>query len=176
MFIMAAVTFAMIMIFGYRAITSFLHSGEKVAFVQFKTNLETSIRKIYTEYGSVRVEEFQLPTTYERFCFVDMDYPAEKIAAEMNTLCSLNARACDVWEDARKAQEAGKSGYESVDENVFLTPNAPVKIKTFRISLYDEALQENVGFLCHRIERGIFSLVLEGKGDKTELSLAKSTD
>ncbi len=175
-FIIAALTFGLIMIFGYKAIGGFLQSGEDVAFVQFKTNLESSIQKIYTEYGSVRVEEFSLPAKYERICIVDMDYPVEKIAAEMEQLCSRHVKACDVWDDAKRAQqqEAGKSGYDSVDENVFLTPEAPVKIKTFRISLYDEARGENVGFLCADVESSKVSFVLEGKGDRTELSLKVS--
>ena len=170
-FIIAALTFGLIMIFGYKAIGGFLQSGEDVAFVQFKTDLESSIQKIYTEYGSVRIEEFRLPAKYERICIVDMDYPAEKMSAEMDGLCVQHAKACDVWNDAKIAQEAGKSGYESVDENIFLTPEAPVKLKTFRISLYDEETRDNVGFLCQDIDGGSVSFVLEGKGDRTELSL-----
>jgi len=49
-FIVAALSFALILIFGYRAIAGFLNSGEEVAFVQFKTSLESSIKKIYTEF------------------------------------------------------------------------------------------------------------------------------
>ena len=46
-FIVAALTFALILMFGYRAIAGFLKSGEDVAFVQFKTGLESSVKKIY---------------------------------------------------------------------------------------------------------------------------------
>ena len=59
-FIVAAITFALIMIFGYKAISGFVSTGEDVAFVQFKTDLENSVRKIYTEYGAVRIESFSV--------------------------------------------------------------------------------------------------------------------
>lgn len=156
-FIVAAITFALIMIFGYKAITGFLQSGEEVAFVQFKTNLESSVKQIYTEYGSVRVKEFTTPTNYYQICFVDMDHnPSDK---ELEELCQYSQAACTVWETS--------SGYDSVDENVFLKPTAPVKIKVYDISI---DLEEGRNFLCTPIKQGYFTIVLEGKGDRTELS------
>ncbi|MBU0470168.1 MAG: hypothetical protein KKA62_01345 [Nanoarchaeota archaeon] len=156
-FIVAAITFALIMIFGYKAITGFLKSGEDVAFVQFKTSLETSIRKIYTEYGSVRVSKFTLPSIYEQVCFVNLD------AAYDPELCKFDQAACSVWEDAK--------GYDSVDENVFMKPTAPVKIKVHQIGIDPD---EGTDFLCVPVRQGFFNLVLEGKGDRTELSSVPS--
>lgn len=168
-FIVAAITFAFIMIFGYRAISGFLQSGEEVAFVQFKTGLESSIKKLYTEYGSVRVETFTTPAKYRQICFVDMD--ADKEDKEIEELCALDQVACSVWKDAQeiRTDENGKqmAGYDVVDENVFLKPSAPVKIKVYKISINQ---QQGTGFLCVPIKQGSFSVVLEGKGDRTELS------
>ena len=98
-FIVAGITFALIMIFGYNAISGFLKSGEDVAFVQFKTDLESSIKKIYTEFGSVRVEKFTLPAKYTQVCFVDLD------AEYDDELCQFDQAACSVWESS--------SGYPS---------------------------------------------------------------
>lgn len=152
-FIVAAITFAMIMIFGYKAISGFLSSGEDVAFVQFKTGLESSVKKLYTEFGSVRVEKFTAPSKYKQICFVDLDADYDP------GLCKFDQVACTVWEES--------AGYDSVDENVFLKPSAPVKIKVYKISI-DPAVGRN--FLCANIENGFFTVVLEGKGDRTELS------
>ena len=44
-YIVAALTFALIMIFGYKIINDLIHTGEDVQFLQFKTSLETSIKK-----------------------------------------------------------------------------------------------------------------------------------
>src|SRR3989338_11271953 len=97
-FIIAAITFALIMIFGYKAISGFISSGEDVAFVQFKTDLESSIKKIYTEYGAVRVEEFHTPLTYTQICFVNMDFTDE---TEMENLKELSPAAYDAWKTAQ---------------------------------------------------------------------------
>ncbi|HLD39979.1 MAG TPA: hypothetical protein VJB13_02460 [Candidatus Nanoarchaeia archaeon] len=156
-FIVAALSFALILIFGYKAISGFLKSGEDVAFVQFKTGLESDIKKIYTEFGSVRVEKYAPPTTYNQICFVDLDQPYDP------DLCNFDQVACSVWGGA---SNAGK-GYEGADENVFLTPPAPVKIKVYRISMEDKS---GKNFLCVPIQQGAFSIVMEGKGDKTLLS------
>ena len=150
-FIVAAVTFALIMIFGYKMIADFMTKGEEVEFYQFKSDLETSIKKIYTEYGSVRIEEYSLPMDYERICFVNLD-------VEVNEeLCGIDAYACDVWRDAE--------GYEGADENVFLKPIAPVKIKVYKISMDND-------YLCLDVTKGRFKLRLEGKGDRTLISPA----
>ena len=156
-FIIAALTFALILIFGYRAITGFLKSGEDVAFVQFKTGLESSVKKIYTEFGSVRVERYSTPLLYSQICFVDLDKPYDE------GLCTFDQVACSIW---KGTSDAG-TGYDGVDENVFLTPPAPVKIKVYRISIEDT---DGKNFLCIPIQQGAFNIVMEGRGDKTLLS------
>jgi hypothetical protein len=169
-FIVAAITFSLIMIFGYKAINSFLHSGEQVQFVQFKTDLESSIKKIYTEYGSIRKVQYHPPPRYRQICFVDMDY--DNINKEMDMLCAADPVACDVWSEAAKGKASNKKGYDVVDENVFLSPkdSGLVAMKVHQISIYNEDLTAPKGFLCLPIIEGIFSLTLEGKGDHTELS------
>lgn len=155
-FIVAGITFSLIMIFGYKAIAGFVSSGEQVSFVQFKTDLESSVQRIYTEFGSVRVREFTLPATYHQICFVDLD--VEYTPAKHSALRENDFLASSVWE---RATEEGR-GYDEENVNVFLTPPAPVPIKVFRISMDDD-------FLCLDIKNGKFTLVLEGKGDRTYL-------
>lgn len=171
-FILAALTFSLIMIFGYKAISGFIKSGEQVEFVQFKNNLEGSVQKIYTEYGSVRLEKFRIPGKYTQICFVNLDYPKEEIKKELNDLCEKDQVACTVWEDALNVKTV--SGYDSVDENVFLRPSADVKLKIGRISLLNEKGNAQ-GYLCPPINNGFFSVMLEGKGDHTELSPSKAS-
>jgi len=164
-FIVAAITFALIMIFGYKTVSDFIDTGNEVAFVQFKTELEKSVKKIYTEHGSIRIENYNIPGNFEQICFVNMDYNYD--GEELQKLCSFDQAACDIWEQAKE-----EGGYEAVDQNVFLKPQAKVPIKVYRISVYDETEGENIGFICEKIHGGTFSVVLEGKGDKTEVSKA----
>ncbi len=149
----AAITFAFIMIFGYSAIGDFLDKGETVEFYQFKSELENSIKRIYSEYGSVRQEDYQLPGEYSQICFVDLDSDYD------DTLCEYDAIACDVWETAYNSGD----GYDGADENVFLKPSAPVAMKVYKISIDD-------GFICMDINNGLFTLRLEGLGSRTKLS------
>ena len=162
-YIVSALTFALIMIFGYKAIGGFLDRGEQVEFYQFKTDLENSVKKIYTEYGSVRREEFRLPTKYTKICFVDVEFTLSAIDAEIQNLCGINQVACDVWKSVQNIPDADK--FISVEQNVFLTPIAPVPIKVYKIRIKDGS-----GYLCPEINNGKFCLELEGLGGSTQIS------
>src|SRR3989338_1255730 len=148
-FIVAALTFALVMIFGYRAVVDFLARGEQIEFLQFKNDLENSIKKIYTEYGALRQETFFLPGKYGQICFVDFDQPYNP------GLCSQDPIACSFWKDA--------DSYDATDENVFLQPVAPVLLKIFRFQVIPRQVDE-AGFLCLPISGGTFTIMLEGKG------------
>jgi len=155
-FMVAAITFALIMIFGYQTIADFIEKGEKVEFTRFKTDLETNVKKIYTEYGSVRIKSFNVPNKYKQICFIDLSKnpPSD---------CSFDISACDTWKTA--AQQGG--GLNQADKNVFLKPSSEIPLKVYEISMQND-------YLCIPINKGRFKLRLEGKGDRTELSLAES--
>ena len=161
-FMVAAITFSFIIIFGYSAITDFLEKGETVEFFQFKNDIESSVKKIYSEYGAVRIQEFRVPSDYQQICLVDLDYLAT--AAEIESLCIKDPIACDVWQSAQPVDGSTQdSGYDSVDANVFLKPSAPVVLKVFKLEISD-------GYLCKNIENGRFTLRMEGRGSRTLVS------
>lgn len=162
-FMVAAITFAFILIFGFQAITGFLEKGETVEFFQFKTDIENSVKRIYSEYGAVRNQEFSLPMDYEQICFVDLDHVPTP--DELDGLCTKDQIACDVWESV--LPPLGE-GYESADQNVFLKPRSPVAIKVFQLEI--SSPETNNGYLCKDIEKGKFTLRLEGRGSSTLIS------
>ena len=176
-FIITALTFALITIFGYKAIAGFLDKGEEVAFVQFKNDLEVAVKQINTEFGAYRLEEFSPPQQSEKICFVNMDYgkdPDINDGLKGEVILALTTEmptAVGVYEDA-----IGKDGYNSAEENVFLQPEAPVKIKVHRIQLYDLETETEVAFLCPKIQGGVFRLGLEGRGDRTRLTIPTSIE
>jgi len=157
-FMVAAITFAVIMIFGYKTIAEFMGKGEQVEFYKFKVDLESNIKKIYTEYRSVDIEEFRLPSRYERICFVNLDMPPPDD-------CSFDLVACDAWETDWSWEQS--KGWNKGDGNVFLKPlpseGSPM-IEVYKIDLGPES------YLCLPIINGKFSLRLEGMGDKTRVS------
>lgn len=158
-YIVAALTFALIMIFGYKIINDFINRGEEVQFLQFKNNLESSVKKIYSEYGSVREETFRLPGGFNQICFIDFTLPYNP------TLCDYDKVACNFWQDTED--------YASAAENVFLTPAASQQIKVSLIHVVSAKEGED-GFLCVPVQKGVFTVRLEGKGDSTLLSLPES--
>ena len=152
-FIITIITFALIMIFGFKAIIGFINDTQKIQLVQFKSDLENSIDQLHSEFGAVRKEEFFIPGDFKQICFIDLDYTPNP--EEAAALCQLNQIACEVWKES--------SGFESEEENVFLTPPAEARIKVSRIGLEQ-------GVLCVPIRNGKFSLMLEGRGDRTKIS------
>ncbi|MBI2666158.1 hypothetical protein HYX13_00950 [Candidatus Woesearchaeota archaeon] len=179
-FIVMILTFALIMLFGYKAIAGFLESGENIQFVQFKNELESSFQRIFRDYGSVRIEQFHLPPGYEQICFIDLDYSANsasEFAEESNELCQKDPIACTLWKtSSATCSDSGLSGkcHDLGEENVFLTPSAPVKIKVAKLSISPSEDGERLpgGFLCFPIHQGEFSLRLEGKGNHVEVAEA----
>ncbi len=163
-FILVVLTFGLITIFGYKSVTGFMEKGEQVQFVGFKTDLENAVKRISTDYGSVRTEDFRLPGKYSQVCFVDMGYlPTED---EIEELCEFDDFACEVWRDAWEVNQGGGDGYEKVDDNVFLDPSAPVSLKVYRIKMAD-----GNGFSCGRVSDGKFTLRMQGGGSYTQVSL-----
>jgi hypothetical protein len=156
-FIVAGLTFAFVLIFGYGAINDFLEQGETVEFLQFKNELESSIKQISSEYGAVRQTTFYMPAKYEEICFVDLDTKYDS----NSELCNRNIIACDVWETASL-----EGGYGAADENVFLNPAAPVSIKVYTFDIEED-------YLCVPVHGGQFTLRLEGKGSRTYITKAK---
>ncbi len=152
-YIIAIITFALIMIFSFKALFGFVANLQKVEFVQFKSDLENSIQQLHSEFGAIRQEEFFTPKHFQQICFIDLDYAPTSV--EVSSLCDLDSIACNAWTDS--------SGFAMEEENVFLQPPAEVKIKVPRLEL-------NQGFLCAPIRNGKFILILEGRGDRTKLS------
>ena len=192
-FILVVLTFSLITIFGYKIIGELLGKGEKIELVQFQKDVESSIKLLYTDFGSVREEEFRVPGKFTQVCFVDMDFPAVVAGANgkwmvpsgqdtaMDSLKEIDPIAYNLWQDARAARSDAQNtntlephtGYDSVEYNVFLQPPALFKVYRIRmgdIPASDEAPVIKRGFLCPPINHGTFSLRLEGKGDHTELS------
>ncbi len=152
-FMIAGLIFALIMIFGYQAITGFIDTSEDVLFTKFKTSIEADVQKIHTDFGSIRKKTYTLPSTFEEVCFVDMDKPYSQD-------CNIGLLACDTWKTSE--------GYNSVDQNVFLKPSASA-IKVAPITLTD-VKNNPLNSLCVKTINGGITIILEGKGDHAVIS------
>lgn len=143
-FILAAALFILILTYGYKAIVGFSKRSEQVALVEFQTELESAIRSISLDYGSVKKLELTLPAKYIEVCFVD-----------------LNMQPSSEFEQIHpRMHEAWVSG----TQNVFLTPMEENPFNVGKISLGEK------GYLCFPITAGKITLRLEGLGERTGIS------
>jgi hypothetical protein len=173
-FIIAIITFGLIMIFGYKAIQGFIGKGETVQYIAFQQEVKKSINTISTDFGSVDTQTFRPPSKYQRACFVDFDYLATP--DEETALKQASAFAYDMFLDAKDAKKPvgaeDDAGYKAVSENIFLEPRfedtAPILVDPLKVTNADGS--EPKLFECFDIVNSQFQVTLEGKGDATEVS------
>lgn len=149
-FILAIVIASMIFIYGYRAIVDFTTRSGEVALVNFQNEIQSNIKTIASDFGSVKKLQLSLPSDFQKVCFIDFEKPPGR------GLCTpgqpdYNPLACDVWE-------------ESKTQNVFLVPQADITIKVAQLEI------ESPGYLCTDVLNGKIVLRLEGKGQKAVVS------
>ena len=72
-YILALLVMSFVLIYGYKAIKGMEEKGSLAALVSFKTDLKRSVSAIRPNYGSVKIEEFTVPSEYRKVCFIDLD-------------------------------------------------------------------------------------------------------
>lgn len=173
-YIIVALTFALITIFGYKAIEGFLEKSEQVAFVSFKTELETAFSQIAPEYGSVRLLEFRTPIGFRKICFVDIeaDVAVDAPSTPGKEGCDVeqfDPIACDQWNGLNSFSNGDetqkKERYRSASQNVFLSPPAEFSIKVSRLKTR-VGNEYDFDYLCLPVVNGHFNLRLEGLGSQ----------
>ena len=161
-FILAAVIFGMIMIFGYKAINDFIQRSNEVAMLELRTEMVASINKMTTG-SDVRKVTFKIPSQVQYVCFLDFDRPLSNLRGD-KALCDSSNQdyyfpiICDSWVD-------------NVQQNVFFYPMTDVEISAQSLEVVQPGFVngEGKGFLCIKTKKERITLRLEGKGDRTLL-------
>ncbi len=149
-FLLAAILFGLILIYGYKAVKSFGEQSREIAFIEFKDSLQTAVRTSLMDYGSVKKFKLTVPLEFEEICFIDFDALKTK-TGKLNELAGTRPLIYN-------AVESG------TDQNVFLSPIAQTLIKV-------EKLDINNGFICFENLKAGITLRLEGKGSSVGISL-----
>jgi hypothetical protein len=143
-YILSIIIVAVILIYGYKAISHFQTKADQVSMVKFKTDLESIIRIVGPDYGSVKRDEFIVGNDYKQLCLVDSDI------TDGNTLTGAHPIIKDIVSSG--------SG-----ENAFLMSD---KIEEkFNIG----KIEISTNILCISVTRGRIRMEFEGKGDRTEI-------
>jgi len=155
-FILAAVLAVLIIGYGYKAIQSFVGRTEQIAFINFKTDIQTETRTILKDFGSVKRLDLQLPGKYDMLCLVDLNY------ALKSSTCLCNKGACPGGRENEFQPEVCDAWITPGNiDNAFLVPITPIRLSEVEIE---------DGYTCIPPSAGKISLRLEGRGDRTLIS------
>jgi hypothetical protein len=151
-FILATVVFVLIVMYGYKAISSLMIKGEQASFIKFQNELTNSVSSIALDYGSVKCEDFAVPKKYTEFCFVDTrEVFYSPPPAENDKLMKLSA----LYPFIAGSIKSGSS------QNAFLIPPSALAITLPNAHVADSVAD---GFFCVNATRNTISLRLEGGG------------
>lgn len=141
-FIIAGIVFALILVFGYSAVSDMLKSSSDIMIVELKSDLESSIASVKRSFGSVRKVDLRVPESVEELCFFDFGK------------CNLLS---GVLSSSGKPLDWAVSACASGSSNVFSIP------RDVELSISD--IRTDSAFVCVRAQAGVVSVRLTGKGD-----------
>jgi len=150
-YIIAIVLFSLVLIYGYNAVRGFKERGEQIAYIKFKTDLTSAVKRISSDYGTLKREEFFLGGEYKRVCFVQTYKPAK------GTILNVIQSKGDMV--------VHNSVGSDVDKNVFLFTNTLEE--SFNVG---EINVSNNGYDCFDVVNGKVKIQFLGKGDHTFIS------
>ncbi len=143
-YILAAVIIAVILLVGYKAISTILGFTSKVPIDDFKIDFESEVHKITRSYGSIKKFEFTLPEKFDTICFIDSMNENNEFEISANI---GNAFIEDIVSD-------------NVQKNVFL-----LKEDIIEESFYVENMDVSEDYLCVE-NQGLMKIWFEGAGKK----------
>lgn len=157
-YVFAAMIFAFVLVFGFRAVVDFNKHSEFVATIELMTKLRSSINSIAPSNSLERVS-LPAPGQISRICFIDLRKNPENTIDFPNGnpgICSpyhsdYNQRLCWSWKD-------------NVSKNIFFVPSMGIQAHVGDISLFNKEGVE-AGYLCiNGTQRRIY-LEIVGMGD-----------
>lgn len=150
LYILALFIAALILFYGYKAITSLQHRAEEIALVRFEKSLQAKIENLASQYESIRIEELDVPQDVKKVCFADKN-------------------ACIGGNDAAGLCTVGGPDYNAIikdaitskTDNVFMIPTYQ-NLNIKKIVIFG-------GTLCINNVGGRIKLKLTGMGDGTQI-------
>jgi len=149
-YIVAIVLISFILVYGYKAIKMFQDKESRISYLQFKTDLQSGVRTIASDYGTVKTLKFQVPSGYRTVCFV-RSYPELPTLSNPDYPLIVNNVNSDVG------------------DNVFLV-NDDME-ESFSAGKIEVGDGEDM--LCLDVFSGTLKLRIEGRGNRARLSLAE---
>jgi len=177
-YILALIVLSLIVFAGFKWINFISEKNKEAQFILFIGDLDKEIKKIHSQFGSVKVfnERNSFSSSgFKRICFVDTDpsvlaqfsSPSFSPGLCDNTHVDYNFEMCEAW----------KLNTASLTQNVFTLPSAKgdILIQTkFLVDGNNDTKEDIVGscnnanktcyYLCINEKNNRFDFKIEGKG------------
>lgn len=166
-YILAIVVAGGILLFGYDAIRTFGQQAEDVGFVEFKTTIERDFKDMASDFGSVKIKNYEPGKIYEEACFIDKDILdfEGKLQEQFTQLFISTEKNRPIILDTLKT---------GTNYDLFLVPGEKqLDLGLIDVSVKGEAIaavQRDDALLCVPIKGGKFSVRIEGTGKSTIVS------
>ena len=147
-YILAIVILSMILFFGYRAIKGFGAQSQEVSYIQLRTELQTAVKQIRSDYGSVSNREFEIPGKYKSLCFAE--------AGASQAVLDAGSQYTIIYDSVASGTA----------KNAFLYPEGTDSFDVGSIEVNIDGKK----FGCIDAAGGKVKIRLEGLGDSTKIS------
>lgn len=150
-FMIAAATLVMILLFGYKYIDSFIHEQEQIELIRFRDELTGGVNSIRTRYGSVDKLTLTIPSKYSELCFVDSEKGGKDGILEKERPLLYNLWSADNT------------------QTVFLLPLQELSIKIENLEVEENVNGVVKNYFCTQAQTKL-DLKLESLGKKVKIS------
>lgn len=72
-FMIILIAIAIILLFGYTALSKVLKKGDQAVMIKFQSELKSDVESMSFDKGSVKVEKYRPPSNFDEICFVDLE-------------------------------------------------------------------------------------------------------
>ncbi|MFH2019903.1 MAG: hypothetical protein ABIJ34_00665 [archaeon] len=143
-YILAAVVIGLILIVGYRSISTIMNEAQKAPIDTFKAAFTSTVAEMSRGYGSIKKYSFTIPQKFDQICFIDSMGEDEKF--------HITASIDNDWISDKVT--------DNVRENVFLMNNGLIENDA---PFYVEDLDVLGDYLCLK-NQGKLSVWFEATG------------
>jgi len=148
-YLISTLIIILVLYYGYKAIQNIGKKQQELSFVKFQTGLTDMISYTSSDYGTVRVESFDIPAGFKEVCIVD---PYLVKTGNATTISEVDY---PLMHD---------SVADSVQANIFVLPGG----NPFYV---ERVFVENASrFICYPVLRGKITVRIEGLGDRAKIS------
>ena len=149
-YILGLIIFSSLLIYGYKAVKDFRDRGDEVLLLKLYKDMDSSIQKTASDYGTVLKKELVIPSGYDEVCFVEKG----KYSSTADFCNDKHPIICDYWKD-------------NAPENMFLMEGGLSKNE---FAIGDIVIENDESAFCMDVTNGEVLLKIEGKGNYAVIS------